>query len=77
MAKKVERKAEVRSMTFEHAKNGLVSRTHLRSKRSGQGGGPDYDYEEETNVHPTAEHAAAHLKKYMGGANDGDADDKE
>lgn len=60
------RKGEVRSVSFEPAKGGLISRTAMRYHRGGQGGGPEYDHEEETAVHSTMKHAAAHLHKVLG-----------
>lgn len=61
-------KGEVESVTFRPAKGGVVSETTTAYKRGGQGGGPDREYEHETAVHPTHEHAAAHLKSMLGHA---------
>ena len=60
------RKGEVLGIEFKPAKGGLVSETHMRYKRGGQGGGPDWDHESETGVHPNMEHAHAHLEAMMG-----------
>ena len=54
-------KTRVHRISFERAKGGLVSSAEHRTYRGGQGGGPEYDYDEEKTVHPTMEHAKAHL----------------
>lgn len=59
-------KSEVCEVSFKPAKGGLVSETRTKSKRGGQGGGPDYDYETENGVHSTLEHASKHLKSTLG-----------
>jgi hypothetical protein len=68
MAKNMTRKGEVTEVGFRPAKGGVVSETRRRFKRSGQGGGPDFDHETETAVHATPESAAAHLKTVLGHA---------
>lgn len=60
-------KRELVAVEFRPAKNGIISEARVRTKRSGQGGGPDYDHETETAVHPNAKHAQAHLAALMGG----------
>lgn len=60
-------KRELVEVNVRPAKNGYISEARLRTKRSGQGGGPDYDHETETAVHPNVKHAQAHLAKLMGG----------
>jgi hypothetical protein len=49
-------------------KGGAISETRTEYKRGGQGGGPDVDYDHETAVHPTIEHAVKHLKAKLGPA---------
>ena len=66
MKNAIRKSGEVHSIEFKPAKGGLISSTHLRFKRGGQGSGPDYDNETEMAVHPTIEHAAAHLKTRFG-----------
>lgn len=61
-------KPEVKEVSFKPAKGGIVSETRKEVKRGGQGGGPNYDYEHETAVHPTIESAHAHLTAMMGHA---------
>lgn len=58
-------KPEIEGVHFKPAKGGLISETSMKFKRGGQGGGPMHDYEHETAVHPTMEHAQAHLAKMM------------
>lgn len=65
---KAKGKSEVMEVSFRPAKGGVISETRSRTKRGGQGGGPDYDYETENGVHPTVKHAAAHLEKTLGHA---------
>ena len=57
------RKSELVEVSYRPAKGGIVSETRTRTRRSGQGGGPDYDHETEQGVHPTTQHAQAHLKE--------------
>jgi hypothetical protein len=59
-------KSTVEHLSFRPAKGGVISELSMRTKRSGQGGGGMHDYESETTVHPTMEHAKAHLEKHMG-----------
>jgi hypothetical protein len=59
-------KGEVQEVSFRPAEGGLVSETHTKFKRSGQGGGPDFDHERETAIHPTIEHAHDHLSAMLG-----------
>ncbi len=56
-------KHEVTGLHFKPADNkGLISETHHRTARGGQGGGPMFDSHSETMVHPTGAHAVKHLK---------------
>jgi hypothetical protein len=57
---------EVCEVSFKPAKGGVISETRTKMKRGGQGGGPDYDYKTENGVHPSMEHASAHLKSTLG-----------
>jgi hypothetical protein len=67
------RKAEVTGMRLEPLdKGGVVSHLETRVKRSGQGGGPDYDHDTERVGHPTLEHLQKHVAKHMGAFFDGD-----
>ena len=59
-------KPEVVRISFEPAEGGLVSETHMKYKRGGQGGGPDYDHETERGIHSTMEDAQAHLEEHFG-----------
>lgn len=56
-------KRTVESVEFRKAKGGVISETRFKTARGGQGGGPDCDYNHETAIHTTAEHAQAHLGK--------------
>lgn len=49
--KPAKRMGEIHSLEFRPAKGGAVSVTRTRHRRGGQGGGPDFDYEEEQEVH--------------------------
>jgi hypothetical protein len=69
-------KESVESVEFRKAKGGMVSETRYKSKRSGQGGGGDYDYRHETAIHPNAEHAGKHLAKMFGGSDEPKEGDK-
>jgi len=63
------RKGEVVGMEFRPATGadgGLVSETHMKYKRGGQGGGPMEDHEMEEAIHPTMKHAQEHLAAVMG-----------
>jgi hypothetical protein len=51
---------------FRPAKGGITSETHMKFKRGGQGGGPSEDHETETAIHPTMDHAHAHLTAMLG-----------
>jgi hypothetical protein len=59
-------KPEVESVSFRPAKGGMISETHMRIKRGGQGGGPVHDYESNTAVHPDMKSAHAHLTAMLG-----------
>lgn len=61
------RKGETVGVEFKPATGGIISTTHMRFKRGGQGGGPDFDHEHEEAVHPTMEHAVGHLRTTLGG----------
>jgi hypothetical protein len=61
------KKPEMMGVRFEPAKGGAISHTETRTRRGGQGGGPDYDHEDDKMVHPTIEHAQAHLADCLGG----------
>lgn len=60
------REGKVHGIHFEAAEGGLVSHMEKRYARGGQGGGPSYDHETETTVHPTLEHAQEHLEEHLG-----------
>ena len=60
------REGSVRSVRFEAAKGGIISHTEKAYARGGQGGGPLEDIEHKPEVHPTMEHAKAHLEATMG-----------
>jgi hypothetical protein len=60
------RKGRLCEISFRPAEGGAISETRTEYKRGGQGGGPDVDYDHETAVHPTLEHAVKHLKKELG-----------
>ena len=60
------REGKIHAVRFEAAKGGVVSETQRVYKRSGQGGGPMEDHEYDKEVHPTMEHAKAHLEATMG-----------
>ena len=62
-------KRELVAVEFRPAspKGSLISEARMRTRRSGQGGGGDYDHESETTAHPNVKHAVAHLAKLMGG----------
>lgn len=60
-------KRELVSVQFRPVKGGVISDTYTRTKRSGQGGGPSFDEEKDTAVHPNVKHAQAHLAALMGG----------
>ena len=60
-------KRELIAVELRPAKNGFISEARTRTKRSGQGGGPEYDHETDIAVHPSIKHAQAHLAKLMGG----------
>jgi hypothetical protein len=51
MKKPTIRKGEIHSVEFRPAKGGAVSTTRTKYKRGGTGGGGDYDFEEENEVH--------------------------
>lgn len=73
-------KSTIESVSFRPAKGGVISETSHRTKRSGQGGGPMHDYDHETAVHPSMEHAQAHLGKMLGdcyGSSKGESKDDE
>jgi hypothetical protein len=57
---------ELRRVTFEPAKGGVISRTETRSKRSSNSG-PEFEHGEEMGVHPNLKHAQEHLGKMMAG----------
>jgi hypothetical protein len=59
-------KGRLCEISFRPADGGAISETRTVYKRGGQGGGPDVDYDHETAVHPTLEHAVKHLKKELG-----------
>lgn len=59
------KKPELLEVSYRPAKGGVVSETRTRTKRSGQGGGPDFDHESETGVHPSLEHAQAHMASVL------------
>lgn len=68
------RKAKVVGIEFRPATGGMMSEMHKETPRSGQGGGPLTEHESEMTIHPSMEHAKAHLEKCMGhcfGAGDG------
>lgn len=69
-------KKELVSVEFRPAKGGMISRTNMKSPRGGQGGGPSYDHESEETVHPTMEHATAHMGKMMAGCFKGESKEK-
>ena len=46
------RKGEIHSVEFRPAKGGAISTTRTKFKRGGTGGGGDYDFEEQNEVHP-------------------------
>lgn len=60
------KKPEVTGIEFRPAQGGMMSETHTRTQRSGQGGGPLMEHESEMAIHPSMEHAKAHLEKCMG-----------
>jgi hypothetical protein len=60
------RKGEFHSLEFRPAKGGAVSTTRMKYKRGGQGGGPDYDYESQEEVHPNMQSAHDKIKAVMG-----------
>jgi hypothetical protein len=60
------KKAEIVEVSFKPATGGIVSETRSKMRRGGQGGGPDWDYETESGVHPTLKHASEHLKATLG-----------
>jgi hypothetical protein len=60
------KKTEVEEISFRPATGGAVSDVRTKTRRGGQGGGPDYDYDHQTAVHATLEHAQAHLAKHLG-----------
>lgn len=60
------RKPEVVGIEFKPAKGGMMSETRTRQQRSGQGGGPLMEHDSEMAIHPTMDHAKAHLEKCMG-----------
>lgn len=62
------KKCSVESIKFTPAKGGMISQTELKTERGGQGGGPTHDYTAETTVHPTMDHAVAHMKAKLGHA---------
>jgi len=66
IAEKGRKPGHVESISFRPAEGGLVSETTTKYKRGGSGGGPDSEYDRETGIHPTIEHAIAHLKETMG-----------
>jgi len=47
-------------------KTGVVSHTTYKTKRSGQGGGPDYDHESTSHAHPSMDHLIGHIKEHLG-----------
>jgi hypothetical protein len=59
------RKGRLCEISFRPAEGGAISETRTEYKRGGQGGGPDVEYDHETAVHPTLEHAVKHLKKEL------------
>jgi len=61
-----DRKGEVMRLEFKPAKGGLISETHMKYKRGGQGGGPMEDHEMESAVHRPMKHAQEHLAAVMG-----------
>jgi hypothetical protein len=61
-------KGRLCEISFRPADGGAISETRTVYKRGGQGGGPDVDYDHETAVHPTLEHAVKHLRKTLGPA---------
>lgn len=67
-AKEMGKPGKVCEISFRPAEGGAVSETRTEYKRGGQGGGPDVDYDHETAVHPTLEHAVKHLKAALGPA---------
>jgi len=62
------RKGRLCEISFRPADGGAISETRTEYKRGGQGGGPDVDYDHETAIHPTMEHAERHLRKTLGPA---------
>jgi hypothetical protein len=60
------KKPEILEVAFKPAKGGVVSETRTRTPRGGQGGGPSFEHDSEQGVHPTMEHAVAHLKSSLG-----------
>lgn len=60
-------KSTITGVDFTPAKGGVISTTSMKTKRGGTGGGPDYEHKSEQTIHPTLEHAQAHLKAKMGG----------
>ena len=65
MKEKRGRKGRLCEISFRPADGGAISETRTEYKRGGQGGGPDVEYDHETAVHPTLEHAVKHLKKEL------------
>jgi hypothetical protein len=61
------RVVEVSFRPAEAGEKGLVSETHTEYHRGGSGGGPMFDVDHETGIHPTMESAKAHLEKSFGG----------
>lgn len=59
-------KAKIESLEFRPAEGGLISEMRKRVSRGGSGGGPAYEMDHETTVHPTMEHAEAHLRESLG-----------
>jgi hypothetical protein len=67
MAKERIRPGKVCEISFRPADTGgAESETRTEYKRGGQGGGPDVEYDHETGIHPTLEHAVKHLKETLG-----------
>lgn len=70
------KKEQVMGLHYEPAKGGLTSRTHMRTQRGGQGGGPGYDDHEVPHIHATMEDAKQHLEDTLGHAFESNDDDE-
>lgn len=79
MKEKGRKEGKVTHLAFKPAEDGgLISETHKEWARGGSGGGPGFDTDMETRIHPTIEHAAKHLKnvfkEHMPGNSDNEAE---